>query len=96
MNNLTKPFDKDTFLKGIVTLGLPEFFDADFCYDIYLLANEAIDMLNTTNVRIVTKDINQHVIVLYCAGEILYSIDNNPNNYPALKSEEVMNQISGK
>ena len=55
MNNLTKPFDKDTFLKGIGALGLPEFFDADFCYDIYLLANEAIEMLNTSNTRIVTK-----------------------------------------
>lgn len=94
MNNLSKPFDKETFLKGISTIGLPEFFDADFCYDVYLLANEAIDALNESNIRIVTKDINQHAIVLYCAGEILYSIDNNPDNYAALKNEEVMSQMA--
>ena len=94
MNNLSKPFDKETFLKGISAIGLPEFFDADFCYDVYLLANEAIETLNESNIRIVTKDINQHAIVLYCAGEILYSIDNNPDNYAALKNEEVMNQMA--
>ena len=94
LENLTKPFDKDTFAKGIASIGLPEFFDVDFCYEIYLLANEAIEMLNKANLRIVSKDVNQHAIVLYCAGEILYSIDNNPSNYAALNTDEIKSQIA--
>ena len=93
-NYLSKPFDKENFVKGISTLGLPDFFDVDYCYDIYRLANEGIQMLNDHNKQIVNKDINQHIIVLYCAGEILYTIDNNPDNYAAIKNDDVMSQIA--
>lgn len=94
LNNLSKPFDKETFMRGIAALGLPSFFDVDFCYDLYLLSNEAIEMLHEQNSNIVNKTVNQQIIVLYLAGEILYSIDNNPENYAKLKNEDVMGQIA--
>ncbi|MCQ2087125.1 MAG: DUF5677 domain-containing protein [Bacilli bacterium] len=82
-------------MAGLSYLGLPEFFDNEFCYEIYLLANEGIEMLNSSHENILSKDIDQRQIILYTAGEILYSIDNDPNNYSRIKNEEVMNQIAG-
>lgn len=94
MDKLTKPFSKESFVKIISSLGLPDFFDVDFAFDIYMLTNEAISLLNETNSQIVRREINQSAIVLYCCGEVVYLINGNKNNVEALKNEDTMNQIA--
>lgn len=95
MDNLSKPIPKETFVAGLKGLGLPDYFDSDYCYEIYLLANEGIEMLNTQHTNILSKNIDQQQIALYCAGEIIYAIDNDPANYASIKNEDVMSQIGG-
>ena len=95
MINQQKPFEKEVFVKGIKELGLPSFFDTDLCYEVYLIANEGIDMLYQQNHNIGDRRIDQRQIVLYCAGEIIYSIDGNPDNYKKIRNEDVLNQMGG-
>ena len=93
MSNLSKPFEKEVFINGLAGLGLPSYFDSEFCYDVYLIANEGIQILYEQNNSIINKEINQKIIALYCAGEIIYAIDGNPDNYVRLKNEDTINQI---
>ena len=67
--------------------------DADYIYDIYEMANEAIDLLNNQATQIEVKDINQFDLLLYCIGEYYYSVNhlseeeikkfNENEDYPA-------------
>lgn len=95
MDKLSQPYEKEIFLKGMAGLGLPSFFDFDFCYEVYLIANEGIRILYAQNKNVVSKDIDQKMIALYCAGEIAYAIDGDPQNYEKLKNEDTINQIGG-
>ena len=58
--------------------------DVDYLYDIYEMANEAIQILNKQTVQIEVKDINQFDLLLYCIGEYFYSVAN-------LSEEEIKN-----
>ena len=95
MNNLSKPLTREEFDECMSKLGLPPFFDNEYCYEIYLLANEGIKILNQENSNIVKREVNQQAIALYCAGEIIYVIEGNPNTYDELKNDESKNQIAG-
>ena len=55
--------------------------DANYINDVYLMANEAIDLLKDNTRSIEVKEINQFDLLLYCIGEYCYSISN-------LKEEE--------
>ena len=48
--------------------------DADYLYDVYEMANEAIELLTKENQQIEVKDINQIDLLFYCVGEYYYSI----------------------
>ena len=49
--------------------------DVDYLYEIYEMANEAIELLNSQTTQIEVKDINQFDLLLYCVGEYYYSIN---------------------
>ena len=49
--------------------------NVDYLYEIYEMANEAIQMLNRENTQIEVKEINQIDLLLYCVGEYFYSIN---------------------
>ena len=56
--------------------------DVDYIYDVYQMANEAIDLLNVQTPQIEVKQVNQFDLLLYCVGEYHYSVSH-------LKTEEV-------
>ena len=58
--------------------------DVDYLYDIYEMANEAIQILDKENAQIEVKDINQIDLLLYCVGEYFYSVNH-------LSKEEIEN-----
>ena len=47
---------------------------ANYLYDVYQMANEAIDLLKQQNMQIEVKEINQFDLLLYCIGEYYYSV----------------------
>ena len=59
-------------------------FDIDYIYDVYQMANEAIDLLNAQAAQIEVKEVNQFDLLLYCLGEYYYSVSQ-------LKPEELDN-----
>ena len=68
----------------LVINGLPvsQFLDIDYIYDVYEMANEAIEILVKENQQIEVNAINQYDLLLYCVGEYYYSIS-------ALKPEAI-------
>ena len=56
--------------------------DVDYIYDVYQMANEAINLLNEQTTQIEVKQVNQFDLLLYCIGEYHYSVSQ-------LKPEEV-------
>ena len=48
--------------------------DTDYIYDVYEMANEAIDNLVNENEQIEVKQTNQFDLLLYCIGEYYYSV----------------------
>lgn len=48
--------------------------DIDYIYDVYEMANEAIEMLKDQQTQIEVKEINQFDLLLYCIGEYHYSV----------------------
>ena len=58
--------------------------DVDYIYDVYEMANEAIDLLNSQNSQIEVKEVNQFDLLLYCLGEYYYSVSQ-------LKEDEIDN-----
>ena len=48
--------------------------DIDYFYEIYEMANEAIQLLKNQNVQIEVKEINQIDLLYYCIGEYFYSV----------------------
>jgi len=49
--------------------------DADYIYDVYEMANEAIVILNNEHTQLEVKDVNQMELLMYCVGEYYYSIN---------------------
>ena len=58
--------------------------NVDYIYDVYQMANEAIDLLNAQSTQIEVKEVNQFDLLLYCVGEYHYSVSH-------LKPEEIEN-----
>ena len=58
--------------------------NVDYIYDVYQMANEAIDLLNAQSTQIEVKEVNQFDLLLYCIGEYHYSVSH-------LKPEEIDN-----
>ena len=48
--------------------------DTDYIFDVYEMANEAIEMLVKENRQIEVKEVNQYELLLYCIGEYFYSV----------------------
>ena len=72
--------DQVTTVIGNIRVNIP--LDVDYIYDVYQMANEAIDLLNAQATQIEVKQVNQFDLLLYCIGEYHYSIFN-------LKPEEI-------
>ena len=53
-------------------VGIP--LDVDYIYDVYEMANEAIENLVNENEQIEVKETNQFDLLLYCIGEYYYSV----------------------
>ena len=58
--------------------------DVDYIFDVYEMANEAIDLLNNQASPIEVKEVNQFDLLLYCVGEYFYSVSH-------LKAAEIEN-----
>ena len=55
-----------------IRLNVP--IDIDYIYDVYEMANEAIELLKNQQSQIEVKDVNQFDLLLYCVGEYHYSV----------------------
>ena len=66
----------------INSLPISQALDLDYVFDVYEMANEAIEILQSENQQIEVKDINQYDLLFYCVGEYYYSISH-------LKKDEV-------
>lgn len=63
--------------------------DADYIYDVYDMANDAIDYLTQQNEQIEVKDVNQYDLLLYCVGEYFYSVSHlNEDELTRFKENE--------
>ena len=69
-------FSKEQTRHIISGLPVGQFIDVDYIYDVYEMANEAIDLLVKENQQIEVNAINQYELLLYCVGEYYYSISN--------------------
>ena len=56
--------------------------DVDYIYEVYEMANEAIEILKEQTTQIEVKEISQFDLLLYCLGEYYYSISH-------LKKEDI-------
>ena len=67
-------FNKEQVTSMIKELPVNVALDADYIYDVYEMANEAIDYLVQQNEQIEVKEVNQFDLLIYCVGEYYYSI----------------------
>ena len=66
---------KEQVIKVVSDVPFRVKIDVDYLYDIYEMANEAIQMLDNENTQIEVKEINQIDLLLYCVGEYYYSVN---------------------
>ena len=63
--------------------------DVDYIYDVYQMANEAIDLLNAQSSQIEVKQVDQFDLLLYCIGEYHYSVSHlRPEEIEAFNKNE--------
>ena len=63
--------------------------DVDYIYDVYEMANDAIDLLNANSTQIEVKQVNQFDLLLYCVGEYHYSVSHlKPEEYESFHKNE--------
>ena len=63
--------------------------NVDYIYDVYEMANEAIDLLNAQSTQIEVKEVNQFDLLLYCIGEYHYSVSHlKPEELEAFHNNE--------
>ena len=63
INNI---LSKEQAVQIINDLPLGISIDTDYIYDVYEMANEAIQILDNENAQIEVKDVNQIELLLYC------------------------------
>ena len=66
--------NKEQISRIIENMRVNVLLDANYLYDVYQMANEAIDLLKQQNMQIEVKEINQFDLLLYCIGEYYYSV----------------------
>ena len=69
-------FNKEQVGQIIRNIPINQALDLDYVFDVYEMANEAIEILQNENQQIEVKDINQYDLLFYCVGEYFYSISN--------------------
>ena len=69
-------FNKEQVGQIIRNIPINQALDLDYVIDVYEMANEAIEILQSENQQIEVKDINQYDLLFYCVGEYFYSISN--------------------
>ena len=69
-------FNKEQVGQIIRNIPINQTLDLDYVFDVYEMANEAIEILQNENQQIEVKDINQYDLLFYCVGEYYYSISN--------------------
>ncbi|MBO7573188.1 MAG: hypothetical protein J6T25_00120 [Bacilli bacterium] len=67
-------FSKEQARRIINEIPIPIKLDADYIYDVYEMANEAIENLANENKQIEVNETNQFDLLLYCVGEYYYSV----------------------
>ena len=67
-------FSKEQARQIINEIPIPIKLDADYIYDVYEMANEAIENLANENKQIEVNETNQFDLLLYCVGEYYYSV----------------------
>ena len=65
---------KEQARRIINEIPIPIKIDADYIYDVYEMANEAIENLANENAQIEVNETNQFDLLLYCVGEYYYSV----------------------
>ena len=86
---ITKLLTKEQTKLVINGLPVAPYLDVDYIYDVYEMANEAIEILVKENQQIEVNDINQYDLLLYCVGEYYYSISNlNQEEFDKFKVNE--------
>ena len=70
-----KILTREEFNKVVQGLKLPAFFDGDFVYEIYELANEAISQLPDLNLNMPIPYVNPIELTYYVLGEFIYSCE---------------------
>lgn len=75
MENNFKVFSREEFNKVVNGLKLPSFFDGDFVYEVYELANEAISQLPDLNLNMPIPYVNPIELTYYVLGEFIYSCE---------------------
>ena len=71
---ITNMFNKEQAARIINGIPVSQKLDVDYIYDVYEMANEAIEMLVNANTQIEVNTINQYDLLFYCVGEYYYSI----------------------
>ena len=67
-------FSKEQARRIINEIPIPIKLDADYIYDVYEMANEAIENLANESKQIEVNETNQFDLLLYCVGEYYYSV----------------------
>ena len=71
----TRPMlNKDQIANIINNMHVNVSLNVDYIYEVYQMANDAIDMLKDQSTQIEVKDVNQFDLLLYCIGEYYYSV----------------------
>ena len=75
MSELFKIFTREEFDKALGNYNLPSFYDGDYVYEVYVLANEAIKQLTEMNVNMEVTYVNPLELTNYVLGEFIYGCE---------------------
>ena len=91
MENSFKIFTREEFDKVVQGLKMPSFYDGDFVYEVYLLANEAISQLPDLNLNMPVPYVNPIELTYYVLGEFIYSCEGrSEEDMKAFKENETI------
>ena len=91
MENSFKIFTREEFDKVVQGLKMPSFYDGNFVYEVYLLANEAISQLPDLNLNMPVPYVNPIELTYYVLGEFIYSCEGrSEEDMKAFKENETI------
>ena len=86
---ISNMLNKEQATRVIQGIPVSQFLDIDYIYDVYEMANEAIELLVNSNQQIEVNSVNQYDLLFYCVGEYYYSISNlNKEEIEKFKANE--------